>query len=228
MHVLALPQTTIGKKAIMAVTGFIWIGYLALHMWGNLHIFQGAEAFNHYAEFLRTVGEPVLSSHQLLWVIRVVIIVAIVAHIWSAWELYRIAQRAHGSNYAMKRTVQANYATKFMRIGGVVILLFVIFPLANFAWTLLPETAVTPRQGPYNNVVTAFSNPAITLFYLLALAALALHLFHGVWSMFQTLGFNNHDWDGFFRGLAILVAIAIPVGFAVVPLAVLTGMLKLA
>jgi succinate dehydrogenase / fumarate reductase cytochrome b subunit len=228
MHVLALPRTTIGKKAIMAVTGVIWIGYLALHMWGNLHIFQGAESFNHYAEFLRTVGYPVLNERQLLWIIRIVIVAAIVLHIWSAWELYQIARRAHGSNYVVKRTVQANYATKFMRIGGVVILLFVIFHLANFTWTALPETAVTPRLGPYNNVVTAFSNPLITLFYLAALAALALHLYHGVWSMFQTLGFNNRDWDGFFRGLAIFVAIVIPVGFAVVPLAVTFGILQLA
>jgi succinate dehydrogenase / fumarate reductase, cytochrome b subunit len=228
MHVLALPHTTIGKKAIMAVTGVVWIGYLALHMWGNLHIFQGAEEFNHYAEFLRTVGEPVLSHAQLLWLIRIVIVVAIALHIWSAWELYSIARRAHGSNYAVKRTVQANYATKFMRIGGVVILLFIIFHLANFTWTALPETAVTPRQGPYNNVVTAFSNPVITLFYLFALVALALHLYHGVWSMFQTLGLNNRDWDGFFRGLAIFVALVIPVGFALVPLAVMFGVLTIA
>jgi succinate dehydrogenase / fumarate reductase cytochrome b subunit len=113
-----------------------------------------------------------------------------------------------------------------MRIGGVVIILFVIFHLAHFTWAL-PETGMT-RADPYNNVVTAFSNPVITLFYLLALAALALHLFHGVWSMFQTLGFNNRDWDGFFRGLAVLVALVIPLGFAVVPLAVLVGMLQLA
>jgi succinate dehydrogenase / fumarate reductase cytochrome b subunit len=81
-------------------------------------------------------------------------------------------------------------------------------------------------MGPYNNVVTAFSNPLITLFYLAALTALALHLYHGVWSMFQTLGFNNRDWDGFFRSLAIFVAIVIPVGFAMVPLAVLFGVLQ--
>lgn len=228
MYVLALPQTSIGKKAIMAVTGAIWIGYLALHMWGNLHIFQGAEAFNHYAEFLRTVGEPVFSETQVLWVIRIVVTVAIVLHIWSAWSLYQQARHAHGSSYAVKRVVQANYATRFMRIGGVVILFFVIFHLANFTWTALPETAITPRQGPYNNVVTAFSNPAITIFYLLALASLALHLFHGVWSMFQTLGINNRDWDGFFRGLAIFVAIVIPVGFALVPLAVMAGVLTIA
>ena len=147
---------------------------------------------------------------------------------WSALELYNIARRAHGTNYAMKRTVQANYATKFMRIGGVVIILFVLFHLLNFTWTALPETVVSPRQDPYNNVVTMFSNPLFVLLYLVALAALALHLFHGVWSMFQTLGINNRDWDGFFRGLAIFVAIVIPVGFALVPIAVQFGILTIA
>lgn len=227
MQVLAIPRSSIGKKAIMAVTGVIWIGYLALHMWGNLHIFQGPEAFNHYAEFLRTVGEPVFSYAQVLWIIRVVIVVAIAAHMWSAWVLYRQAQRAHGSSYAVKRVVAANYATRFMRIGGVVIILFVLFHLAQFTWVALPETILTPRMGPYANVVTAFSMPLIDLIYFVALAALGLHLFHGVWSMFQTLGLNNRDWDGFFRGLAVFVAIVIPVGFATVPLAVLFGFLHL-
>ena len=227
MQVLAIPRSSIGKKAIMAVTGVIWIGYLALHMWGNLHIFQGAEAYNHYAEFLRTVGEPVFSYAQVLWIIRIVIIVAIAAHMWSAFVLYRQAQRAHGSSYAVKRVVAANYATRFMRIGGVVIILYVIFHLAQFTWVALPETILTPRMDPYANVVTAFSMPLIAIVYFVALAALALHLFHGVWSMFQTLGLNNRDWDGFFRGLAVFVAIVIPVGFAIVPLAVMFGFLHL-
>jgi succinate dehydrogenase / fumarate reductase, cytochrome b subunit len=227
MHVLALPRTSIGKKAIMAVTGVVWIGFLAAHMWGNLHIFQGAESFNHYAEFLREVGYPLFSYGQLLWLLRIVTVASLLLHIWAAWALYRMARRAHGSTYAVKRVVQANYASRFMRIGGVVIILFVLFHLAQFTWVALPATALTPRIDPYSNVVTAFQNPAITIVYLVALAALALHLFHGVWSMFQTLGFNNKDWDGFFRGLAIFVAIIIPVGFAVVPLAVLTGFLAL-
>ena len=227
MHVLAIPRTSIGKKVIMAVTGVVWIGYLALHMWGNLHIFQGPEAFNHYAEFLRTVGEPVFSYTQVLWVIRVVIVVCIAAHMWSAWSLYQQARHANAGSYAVRRVVQANYATRFMRIGGVVIILFVLFHLAQFTWVALPETVLTPRQGPYINVVTAFSMPLVSLIYLVALAALGLHLFHGVWSMFQTLGLNNRDWDGFFRGLAWFTAIVIPVGFAAVPLAVLFGLLPL-
>lgn len=226
MQVLTVPRSTIGKKALMAITGVVWIGFVAAHMWGNLHIFQGAEAFNHYAEFLRTVGEPIFSEKQLLWVLRIVVTISILVHIWAAWSLYQIALHAHGSNYEVKRVVRANYATRFMRIGGVVIILFILFHLAQFTWTALPETALTPRQGPYANVVYAFSNPIISLFYILAVAVLGLHLFHGVWSMFQTLGINNRDWDGFFRGLAVFTAIVIPVGFAIVPLAVMLGLVK--
>lgn len=223
MQVAVLPRSSIGKKALMAVTGAVWIGYLVLHMWGNLHIFQGQESFNHYAEFLRTVGEPVFSYAQVLWIIRIVIVVSLVAHMWSAWDLYRQAQRARSTNYAVKRVVQANYASRFMRIGGVVIILFVIFHLAHYTWGWIGQF---DRADPYRNVVIGFSNPVIVLFYLLALASLGLHLFHGVWSMFQTLGLNNRRFDGFFRGLAVFAALVVPIGFATVPLAVLFGILQ--
>ena len=223
MQVAVLPRSSIGKKALMAVTGAVWIGYLVLHMWGNLHIFQGQESFNHYAEFLREVGEPVFSYAQVLWIIRIVIVLSLAAHMWSAWDLYTQARRARSSNYAVKRVVQANYASRFMRIGGVVIILFVIFHLAHYTWGWVTEFN---RADPYRNVVIGFSNPVIVLFYLLALASLGLHLFHGVWSMFQTLGLNSRRFDGFFRGLAVFVALVVPIGFATVPLAVLFGILQ--
>jgi len=222
-QVAVLPTSSIAKKALMAVTGAIWIGYLALHMWGNLHIFQGAVKFNHYAEFLREIGEPVFSYAQVLWLIRIVIVAALAGHIWAAVSLYNQARQARTTHYAVKRVVQANYAARFMRIGGVVIFLFVIFHLAHYTWGW-----VTPfdRADPYRNVVVGFSNPPIVLFYLLALASLGLHLFHGVWSMFQTLGINSQRYDGFFRGVAVVVALGVPAGFATVPLAVLLGILS--
>ncbi|HRW47409.1 MAG: succinate dehydrogenase cytochrome b subunit [Caldilinea sp.] len=223
MQVALLPRSSIAKKALMAVTGAVWIGYLALHMWGNLHIFQGQAEFNHYAEFLREVGEPVFSYAQVLWVIRIVIVFSLVAHMWSAWDLFQQARHARSSNYAVKRVVQANYASRFMRIGGVVIILFVLFHLAHYTWGWVTQF---DRADPYRNVVIGFSNPIIVLFYLLALASLGLHLFHGVWSMFQTLGFNSRRFDGFFRGLAVFVALVIPLGFATVPLAVMFGFLS--
>ncbi len=221
MYVLALPRSSIGKKVLMAISGVIWIGYLALHMWGNLHFFQGQEAFNHYAEFLREVGYPVFTYAQILWVIRVVILAAIAVHVWAAVMLLRMAQHARSTSYAVTRVVQANYATRFMRIGGVVILLFILFHLAQFTWGWVTDFE---HSDPYTNLIVGFSNPLIVFFYLIALAALALHLFHGVWSMFQTLGWNNRDWDGFFRGLAIFIAVVIPVGFAVVPLSITFGL----
>ena len=227
MQVLAIPRSTIGRKALMAVTGLVWIGFVAMHMWGNLHIFQGAESFNHYAEFLREVGDPLFSYGQLLMLLRIVTVTSILLHVWAAYTLYQMARHAHGSSYAVKRVVQANYATRFMRIGGVVIIFFLLFHLAQFTWVALPETALTPRIDPYANVITAFQNPAISTFYIIAVAALGLHLYHGVWSMFQTLGLNNRSWDGFFRGLAVIVAIVIPVGFITVPVAVLLGFLTL-
>jgi len=223
MQVALLPRSSIAKKALMAVTGAVWIGYLALHMWGNLHIFQGQAEFNHYAEFLREVGEPVFSYAQVLWVIRIVIVFSLVAHMWSAWDLNQQARHARSSNYAVKRVVQANYASRFMRIGGVVIILFVLFHLAQYTWGWVTQF---DRADPYRNVVIGFSNPIIVLFYLLALASLGLHLFHGVWSMFQTLGFNSRRFDGFFRGLAVFVALVIPLGFATVPLAIMFGFLS--
>lgn len=223
MQVAVLPRSSIGKKALMAITGAVWIGYLILHMWGNLHIFQGQAEFNHYAEFLREVGAPVFSYTQVLWLIRIVIVVSLVAHMWSAWELYLQARQARSTSYAVKRVVQANYASRFMRIGGVVIILFVIFHLAQYTWGWITQF---DRSDPYTNVIIGFSNPVIVLFYLLALASLGLHLFHGVWSMFQTLGLNSRRYDGFFRGLAIFVALVVPIGFATVPLSVMFGFLK--
>ena len=144
---VATPRiNSIGKKAIMAVTGVVWIGFVAAHMWGNLHLFQGQAAFNHYAEWLREVGEPIFSYAQLLWVFRIVLITSIVLHIWAALSLWRQADRARSTKYAVKRVVRANYATRFMRIGGVLIILFVLFHLAQFTWGWQPGFQ---REDPY-------------------------------------------------------------------------------
>lgn len=218
---VATPRiNSIGKKAIMAVTGVVWIGFVAAHMWGNLHLFQGQAAFNHYAEWLREVGEPVFSYAQILWILRIVIVTSIVLHIWAALTLWRQADRARSTKYAVKRVVKANYATRFMRIGGVLIFLFILFHLAQFTWGWQPGFQ---REDPYSNVYAGFSNPIVVIFYLLALVALGLHLYHGVWSMFQTLGLNTRRLDRLFYILAIFTAIVIPLGFALVPVAVLTG-----
>ena len=226
MQAAALYRSSIGKKAIMAVTGLVWVGYVALHMYGNLKAFQGAAYFNEYAEGLRHIGAPVFGHLHLLTVARIVLVASIGAHIWAAWSLYTQARAARPSSYASRRVVQANYAALTMRYGAIVIVLFVLFHLAHLTWGTPGIHSDYIRGEAYHNLVVGFQSPLVVGFYLLALAALGFHLFHGTWSMFQTLGLNNQDWDGAFRALAWLLAIVVPVGFAAVPVAIQLGIIQ--
>jgi len=220
MAVMTLTRSSIGKKVIMAVTGAIWVGFLAFHMYGNLKVFQGAEYFNHYAESLRSLGAPVFSHLHLLTLLRIVVTGAVGLHVWAAISLYNGARNARPQSYEMKRTVKANYASITMRYGGVAIFLFISYHLAHFTWGWLGHFT---RGDAYGNLVEGFQNPFNVIFYVVAVSALGFHLFHGTWSMFQTLGFNNRKYDSTLRGLAWVMGIVIPVGFAIVPLAVLFG-----
>jgi succinate dehydrogenase / fumarate reductase cytochrome b subunit len=221
--VLTLPRTTIGKKAIMAVTGLIGIGYVAIHMYGNLKMFNGQAYFNEYAHDLRYIGAPIFGHLHLLTIARIVLLAAIVLHVWAAVSLYNTARKARPQNYEMKRTVQANYAAKTIRYGGIVLFLFILFHLAQLTWGVV-DAANFNRDDPYGNVVHSFQSLPVTIFYLVALAALGLHLYHGTWSMFQTLGFLNRKYDPIVRGFAVLLAVVIPLGFAAVPIAVTFGL----
>lgn len=225
MQAVAIYRSSIGKKALMAVTGLIWIGYVIMHMYGNLKVFQGSEHFNEYAEGLRFLGAPIFGHLHLLMIARIVLVAAILVHIWAAYSLFAMAREARPVSYASRRVVQANYASVTMRYGGVVILLFIIYHLAHLTWGLNPVHSDYIRGDAYHNLVYGFQSLPVVIIYLVALVALALHLFHGTWSMFQTLGLNDHNWDGAFRALAWLLAIVVPLGFAVVPLAVQFGMI---
>lgn len=225
MQAVAIYRSSIGKKALMAVTGLIWIGYVILHMYGNLKVFQGSEHFNEYAEGLRYLGAPIFGYLHLLTIARIVLVAAILVHIWAAYSLFAMARTARPTSYASRRVVQANYASVTMRYGGVVILLFIIYHLAHLTWGLNAVHSDYIRGDAYHNLVSGFQSLPVVIIYLVALVALALHLFHGTWSMFQTLGLNDHNWDGAFRALAWLLAIVVPLGFAVVPLAVQFGMI---
>ncbi len=226
MQAAALYRTSIGKKAIMAVTGVIWIGYVAMHMYGNLKVFLGPAYFDAYAEGLRELGAPIFGHLHLLTLARIVFVVSIVLHVWSAWSLYQQARQARPDNYATRRVVQANYASLTMRYGGVVIVLFLLLHLMQLTWGVSATNGGYIAGQPYHNVVANFQSLPVTLFYLIALTALGFHLFHGTWSMFQTLGINNSRLDGVMRALAWTVAIVVPLGFAVVPIAVQLGILS--
>ncbi len=217
---------TIARKVIMALTGLVWIGFVFFHMYGNLKVFMGAEYFNHYAEALRELGAPVFSHLHLLTLLRIVVVISLVLHVWAAISLTRQAQKARSTKYQVKRTVTADYASITMRYGGTVILLFVLFHLADLTWGVQALSPDFDRLNPYMNVISTFQNPLVVGFYLLALVALGFHLYHGNWSLVQTLGILSQKYDKPVRIVGLLLALVITVGFAVVPLAVLFGVLQ--
>lgn len=205
-------RSTIGRKIVMAVTGLILVGFVTAHMTGNLLVFKGPEAINAYSRFLRNTGE-------LLWVARAILLVSVVLHIHSAWTLTRAAQAARPVDYTERKSRSSTLSARLMRWGGVVLLAFIIFHLLHLTTgTLHPEF---DPNDVYSNIVVGLSVPAVALFYLLAMASLALHLHHGVSSLFQTLGANHPHVNPARRRLAILLAVVVPVGFASIPVAVM-------
>lgn len=227
MAVMTLTRSTIGKKVIMAVTGLVWVGFLVFHMYGNLKVFQGAAYFNEYSEGLRHIGHPIFGAHHLLWVARLVLLGAVVLHVWAAIDLTRAARRARPDSYAVKKRVQADYASVTMRYGGAAIFFFLLYHLAHFTWGVRAVHPDFIHGDAYHNLVVGFQNPVNVILYLVALVAVGLHLYHGSWSMFQTLGFNNQKYDSSLRGLALALGVLIPLGFATAPLSVLFGFVTL-
>ena len=212
----------------MAVTGLVFVGYVLLHMYGNLHAFSGEQAFNDYAENLRTLGEPFLPYGGLLWIIRAVLIVSLVGHGYAAFTLWARAGNARRTKYAAARTAMR---TVWMRWGGVAILLFVIWHLLHF--TILKVSPNPDASGPdvennpYRLVVASFQVPWMTLIYVAAMVALALHLAHGVFSAMQTLGWTSSP-AAYRRAkmLGNVTAVVIAGGFVIPPLAILFGLIK--
>jgi succinate dehydrogenase / fumarate reductase cytochrome b subunit len=214
----------------MAVSGLIMIGYLLAHMYGNLKVFAGQAAFDGYAHHLRTIGEPILPHTGLLWIIRVVLIISIVAHFSSAFALWARAQKARGGSKRYytsknKRGVQRTYASFTLRWGGVVILLFVIFHLLNFTWgTIHPGGA---SDSPYQRVVNGFGVWWVVIAYTVAMLAVGFHLRHGVWSALTTLGANTSATARRrLNLLAHLVAGIITIGFLLPPYGILLGLVN--
>ena len=230
--VMTLYRSSIGKKAVMALTGFILFAFVFVHMVGNLKIYTGAEHLNAYAGFLRDVGEPVFPRESLLWIARIVLLVAVGLHILMAYQLTRIDWAGRPIRYANKGYVQATYASRTMRWGGIIILLFIIYHILHFTLgkvgyapgVYLPEDPNTGFQV-YQNVVNGFKVWPVSLFYILAMGALGLHLYHGVWSMFQTLGLNNSVYNPFWRWFAVVFAALIFIGNVSIPIAVLAGVI---
>ena len=212
----------------MAVTGLVGIGFVLGHMYGNLKIFIGPEYFQEYAEGLRALGAPVFGHTHVLWIMRLVLLACVILHVWAAYTLYQDSNHARSTNYAQHKTLQATFASLYIRVGGTIILIFLIFHLAQFTWGTLGISPDFVYGEVYNNVVLGFQSyfylPAI--FYLIVMVILGFHIYHGAWSMFQTLGLNNKNYTHALRTLSLALAIIIAGGFSVVPLAVIFGILQ--
>jgi succinate dehydrogenase / fumarate reductase cytochrome b subunit len=211
----------------MAVTGLILIGYLLAHMYGNLKIFAGAEAFNEYAHHLRALGEPLLPHTGALWIIRVVLIVSVLAHMYAAFSLWSRAHKARGGTrrYHSNKSrtgVQRTYASFTLRWGGVVILLFVIYHLMHLTWNIIHPGGAAAE--PYDRVVNGFQIWPVVLVYTIAMIAVGFHLRHGTWSALTTLGANTSSLARRrLNVLAYAVAGVVTVGFLLPPFAILFG-----
>jgi succinate dehydrogenase cytochrome b subunit len=217
-------HTTVAMKIVMALSGALFVFFVAAHMYGNLKLFAGQEAFDSYAHHLRTFGEPILPYSGFLWVLRISLVVALVAHAYSAFYLWNRANGARSTRYAVKKATVATLSSKTMRWGGVALLLFLGFHLAQFTWMTL--NVAGEFASPYDRVYAAFEVWWVVAIYLAALAALGMHLRHGVWSACQTLGLTGSPTAARVAGgAAIAVALVVAVGFALPPLAILFGLI---
>jgi succinate dehydrogenase / fumarate reductase, cytochrome b subunit len=225
-RVMAFWHTMVGKKVVMAVTGAVLICFVIAHMIGNLKIFLGPTEINAYSRFLREVGWPALGYGELLWIVRIVLLLCVTLHITAAVQLSRMSWAARPIEYKVKRNLETTFASRMMRWGGALLVVFVIFHLLHLTAGVVGFHAGHFRHlAAYQNVMAAFAVWPIVVFYVIAMVALCLHLDHGIWSMLQTLGWVTARNERMLKAVSRVVALIVFVGFSSVPVSVLTGWL---
>ncbi len=208
-------DSTIGKKWVMAVTGIGLVLFALGHMAGNLQVFLGADVFNSYAHKLQSLG-------PLLWIARIGLFVMAVLHIISALQLTARARAARPQDYAVRTSQVSTWASRTMRVGGIILALFLIYHILHFTTgTLHPAFS---RGGAYGNVVLGFERVWVAVFYIVAMSFFGLHLYHGVWAAFRTLGVAKPNPMPLERKLALGLAVITWAGFIAVPIGVLLGL----
>lgn len=236
-------SSTIGRKFLMAVTGVILIGFVIGHLVGNLQVFSGPDKLNGYAHFLQSLG-------PLLWVARIGLLVAVGIHLWAATVLTLENKAARGVRYSVKHTIRATLASRAMRWSGYIVLAFIVYHIAHFTLgyaqagsfkTHLPEytmqaeyhvagfpvvSAGTPVHDVHTMVILGFRNVIVSVFYIVAVGLLSIHLLHGTDSMFQTIGWRSSRWSPALRKICVVFAAAYFLGNLAIPGAVLLGKLK--
>ncbi len=226
MHRLTrLHASSVGKKIWMALSGVLLFGFVLGHMLGNLKAFQGREALDGYAVFLRELGYPVLPEYGFLWIARIGLLLIVAVHILSAWQLWSQSRSARTVGYRKLDSQVFSYASRTMRWGGVLVLVFVVYHLLHMTTgTAHPDFEY---GSVYDNLVIGFRSLPVVAFYLAAVGALSLHLYHGLWSAFATVGIENPRIERVRRPLAAAIAWGMFLGYAVVPLAVLIRIIDL-
>jgi succinate dehydrogenase / fumarate reductase cytochrome b subunit len=214
-----LTRTTVGQKAVMAVTGLVLLLYVTVHMLANLKAFAGPASLDGYGAWLREVLEPVLGREGLLWMVRAALVLSVVLHLVAATALARRANAARPVGYRHRAKVQGGYAARTMRWGGVIIALFVVYHLLDLTAGVLNPHGV--HGEIYRNVTADFQHWYVVLAYTAAVLALGLHVRHGIWSALRSLGL-----PGLARGAAAGYAAVLTAGFLAVPFAVLFGVIS--
>jgi succinate dehydrogenase / fumarate reductase cytochrome b subunit len=213
-------DSAVGKKIVMGATGLILVGFVIVHMAGNLQLFMGAERFNGYSKLLKH------DIIELTWIVRLTLLAAIALHVTAAYQLVQRSTAARSVEYHNRQPQVSTYASRTMRWGGIYLLVFIVVHLLQFTIgykPLLPEFSDT---GAYGNVVLTFQRLQYVVFYLGAMFFLALHLYHGAWASFRSLGVARPSADPQHRRLALVIAIVVPVGFSLLPLSVMLGLVR--
>jgi len=222
--IVAFYRSAIVKKAVMAVTGIFLFGWIFLHMLGNLKVYMGPEHYNAYAQFLITMGAPLLPNKSALIVVRTLLFLAAVFHIVAATQLTIMNRKARPVGYREREYVAGTYAARTMRWGGVIILLFVWYHIGHLTFGKFHPDFI--EGDVYHNFVTGFQVWWVSAIYIIANLALGMHLYHGLWSMFNSLGLNHPGFNPWRRAFATVFAIVVTAGNVSFPVAVLIGILR--
>jgi len=203
----------------MAVTGVILFGFVVGHLLGNLQIYQSPEKINHYSEFLKAHPGP-------LWGARITLLLAVILHMWASFQLWLLQKEARPIGYVKKESIASTYASRTMMWSGPIILAFIIFHLLHFTFGTVHPGGPFDVHNVYNNVVLGFQVWPVSLFYIVAMIMLCYHLYHGLWSMFQSLGISHPVYTPWIKRAAKTAAILIAVGNISIPVAVLAGLIQ--
>lgn len=227
---LDLYSTAVGKKYVMAISGIAMMGFVLFHMIGNLKMYMGATALNHYAEFLKELLYPIAPKGVVLWILRGGLITMLFLHLHAAWSLTRLNRFARAVKYQGPRDYQvAKFASRTMRWTGIIVLSYLIWHILDLTLGVVNTTGTNGefvKGEVYQNVLNSLNRPVVAAFYVIANILLGIHLFHGAWSIFQSLGWNNPRFNNWRRGFATAFATIVVVGNVSFPIAVIAGIVK--